>query len=85
MDREAWHAAIHGVAKSRTLLSNSTELKVNGVIRMLLTDLMVSYYNLFPYELSYLRLGYRPVSPLSCWEVQGDPEIVLPLPWRLIS
>ena len=85
MDREAWHAAIHGVTKSRTRLSNSTELKVNGVIWMLLTDLMVSYYNLFPYEISYLRLGYRPVSPLSCWEVQGDPEIVLPLPWRLIS
>ena len=26
MDREAWHAAIHGVAKSRTRLSNGTEL-----------------------------------------------------------
>jgi len=26
MDREAWHAVIHGVAKSRTLLSNWTEL-----------------------------------------------------------
>ena len=26
MDREAWHAAIHGVAKSRTRLSNLTEL-----------------------------------------------------------
>ena len=26
MDREAWHAAIHGVAKSRTQLSNRTEL-----------------------------------------------------------
>ena len=26
MDREAWHAAIHGVAKSRTRLSNWTEL-----------------------------------------------------------
>ena len=25
MDREAWHAAIHGVAKSRTRLSNWTE------------------------------------------------------------
>ena len=27
MDREAWHAAIHGVAKSRTRLSNWIELK----------------------------------------------------------
>ena len=26
MDREAWHAAIHGVAKSRTPLSDLTEL-----------------------------------------------------------
>ena len=26
MDREAWHAAVHGVAKSRTRLSNYTEL-----------------------------------------------------------
>ena len=26
MDREAWRTAVHGVAKSRTQLSNSTEL-----------------------------------------------------------
>ena len=26
MDREAWHAAIHGVAKSRTRLTDRTEL-----------------------------------------------------------
>ena len=26
MDREAWHAVIHGVAKSRTQLSDWTEL-----------------------------------------------------------
>ena len=25
MDREAWHAVIHGVAKSRTQLSDSTD------------------------------------------------------------
>ena len=31
MDREAWHAAIHGVAKSWTQLSDRTELMhVNG-------------------------------------------------------
>ena len=27
VDREAWYAAVHGVAKSRTQLSNWTELK----------------------------------------------------------
>ena len=27
MDRKAWHAAVHGVAKSRTQLSDWTELK----------------------------------------------------------
>ena len=26
IDREAWHAAIHGLAKSQTRLSNGTEL-----------------------------------------------------------
>ena len=32
MDREAWRAAIHGVAKSQTRLSNWTELKLNSPI-----------------------------------------------------
>ena len=26
MDREAWHAAVHGIAKSRAQLSDRTEL-----------------------------------------------------------
>ena len=29
MDREAWRAAIHGVAKSRTRLSDSSDLKTH--------------------------------------------------------
>ena len=34
MDREAWHAAVHGVAKSWRWLSNWTELnKINSIIR----------------------------------------------------
>ena len=28
IDREAWHAAVHGVAKSQTRLSDWTELKI---------------------------------------------------------
>ena len=30
-DREAWHAAVHGVTKSRTRLSDWTELNVNNL------------------------------------------------------
>ena len=39
MDREAWHAAIHGVSKSRTRLSNRTEL--NDQIRVNLSLIYV--------------------------------------------
>ena len=34
MDREAWRAAIHGVAKSRTRLSNWTELNWKYIVRI---------------------------------------------------
>ena len=30
MDREAWHAAVHGVATSQTRLSDRTELTIAG-------------------------------------------------------
>ena len=32
MDREAWHAAIHGIAKSQTWLSDWTELNFSSVL-----------------------------------------------------
>ena len=32
MDREAWRAAVHGVTKSWTRLSNGTELKVYSMM-----------------------------------------------------
>ena len=40
MDREAWHAAIHGVAKSRTRLSDWTELNwTDGILLLLKRNL----------------------------------------------
>ena len=32
MDREAWHAAVYGIAKSRTWLSDWTELMQKSVL-----------------------------------------------------
>ena len=42
MDREAWHAAIHGVAKSRTQLSDGTELKGCALPPFLLFHFLLS-------------------------------------------
>ena len=59
MDREGWHAVVHGVAKSWTQLSNRTELKTTKMmlIRPLMTNLKMTvlflhyYYSvLFPYH-----------------------------------
>ena len=54
MDREAWHAAIHGVAKSRTRLSDWTELNwmaaawLRVTLRQILCTMPLSSYdNLF--------------------------------------
>ena len=52
MDREAWHAAIHGVAKSQTRLSNWTELKLNwewGLFLSLFSPLEMDQYKLWLY------------------------------------
>ena len=43
MDREAWHAAVHGVTKSQTGLSNWTELN----------------WNLFLLQLEYLSSAFQ--------------------------
>ena len=63
MDREARHAAIHGVAKSRTRLSDWTELAVTAVQSSLLHSsllLLISYLSVV--RLSQLMNWYRHIS-----------------------
>ena len=45
MDREAWHAAVHGVTKSQTWLSDWTELKVYKQYRWMDEEDVIHIYN----------------------------------------
>ena len=45
MDREAWRAAVHGVAKSRSWLSNRTELKKEEVCESLTINYLYSLHH----------------------------------------
>jgi len=54
MDREAWHATIHGVAKSRTQLNNWTELNANWICIIYVKYLI--YFTLNPLSTSVIVL-----------------------------
>ena len=43
MDREAWHAAVHGVRKSRTWLSNWTELTEYLILVFTYNYILIKY------------------------------------------
>ena len=45
MDREAWHAAFHGVTKSRTWLSDWTELMLDLLNKRLWGDTQQSVFS----------------------------------------
>ena len=56
MDREAWRAAIHGVTKSRTQLSNWTELNwTESLWVSALLLLYISIISYFPHDVFFLR------------------------------
>ena len=61
MDREAWHAAVHGVAKSRTRLSNWTELNV------LKLDICLHIFNPFEVIFKWFMICLNERLPRSCY------------------
>ena len=78
MDREAWRAAIHGVTKSRTRLSDWTELNWTELVKVY-SSLLLSAGNIFQDPSRYLKLQivlnhtYTMFSPkLRDWWLVGD-------------
>ena len=70
MDREAWRAAIHGVTKSRTRLSDWTELNFYSAV--IIPELVMSlWWSLF----------FQPLPPFR----MGSPELISCRVWRATS
>ena len=74
MDREAWHAEIHGVAKGRTRLSNWTEMswtlfwykaRIITVCRFLIQILQLSKLSFLPSE--WLLLFHEILFTVNSW------------------
>ena len=84
MDREAWHAAIHGVAKSRIWLNNWTELN-NFLLssRKMSSPLLCLRRILWSHPHSILH--YHHSNNLSSFLPQGLYLKLFPLPAKLLS
>ena len=81
MDRETWCAAVHGVAKSWTQLSNWTELRGSCSVRhtsLILQQFFTSSYGkpgshsqpfflLIPVSISYMALNFISALRISLW------------------
>ena len=83
IDREAWRAAIYGVAKSRPWLSDWTELKKNILCLLNLIRHCVTYYTKYftitimfnpPYEINTVIIAFLQIS-FSFWNLQMWDQI----------
>ena len=71
MDREAWRAVVHGVIKSRTQLSDYTELKVWSITRAFEHTILCVLIHVFP-SMKYLPGQTNITSKnLNKWKING--------------
>ena len=73
MGREAWHAAVHGVAKSWTCLSNWTELR--GFSKSLIRQQCYENYR-FCFSLLYLLFTHKWPGQ-SPWRFESHPLLAI--------
>ena len=72
-DRETWHVAVHGVAKSRTWLSSNLNCQNlgNGSVKPILTSGSIKYFTILRHWILNDLLQYQKetntVSLPSCW------------------
>ena len=71
LDREAWCAAVHGVTKSRTRLSNWTELNWCSLHSLLIK--MLIFPQTYP-EIMYQQISGQPLAQLS-WHIKINHQI----------
>ena len=60
MDREAWRAAIHGVAKSRRQLSDLTELNISVHVTL---SIHLTFSSPLPMSISVFSMSVSPLLP----------------------
>ena len=76
MDREAWRAAIHGVAKSRTRLSDWTELNWTELLHNIV--LVLPYINMNPPRVYMCSPSWAPLPPPSPYHPSGSSQYTSP-------
>ena len=77
MDKEAWHAAVHGVAKSRTQLSNCTTIRIMQEINICLNEFLDTHYCL---ERIVYRVKWKHFNNVKTFESERSERLHSPMP-----
>ena len=83
MDREAWHDAVHGVAKSHTWLSDWTELNWTATLKKQLGYKLMAFYRFFFSFFSSVQSVSRVQLFATPWTVACQASLSFTNSWSL--